>query len=52
MIKIDSLRISVTNRWNSRCLYCMTLYGANFTNKDELLTYEEILYIVKIILVI
>lgn len=49
MIKIDSLRISVTDRCNFRCLYCMPLYGVNFTNKDELLTYEEILYIVKII---
>jgi len=49
MIKIDSLRISVTDRCNFRCLYCMPLYGVNFINKNELLTYEEILYIIKII---
>ncbi len=37
------LRISVTDRCNLRCLYCMPHEGIEFKPHGELLTYEEIL---------
>jgi len=39
---IDYLRISVTDRCNFRCVYCMPEEGAPIAPKDEILTYEEI----------
>lgn len=36
------LRISVTDRCNLRCLYCMPPEGIQWKPKQELLTYEEI----------
>ncbi|MGB7327464.1 MAG: GTP 3',8-cyclase MoaA [Rubripirellula sp.] len=38
----DSVRISVTDRCNIRCFYCMPETGAQFMNKDRLLSFEEI----------
>jgi cyclic pyranopterin phosphate synthase len=38
----DSLRISVTDRCNIRCSYCMPETGAPFLPHAEILTYEEI----------
>ncbi|QDT06350.1 Cyclic pyranopterin monophosphate synthase [Rubripirellula lacrimiformis] len=38
----DSVRISVTDRCNIRCFYCMPEFGAQFVDKDRLLTFEEI----------
>jgi cyclic pyranopterin phosphate synthase len=38
----DSLRISVTDRCNIRCFYCMPEEGARFMDRAELLTFEEI----------
>jgi cyclic pyranopterin phosphate synthase len=38
----DSLRISVTDRCNIRCFYCMPEEGAHFMDRAELLTFEEI----------
>ncbi len=38
----DSVRISVTDRCNIRCFYCMPETGAIFMNKDRLLSFEEI----------
>ncbi len=38
----DSLRISVTDRCNIRCFYCMPEDGARFMDSGELLTFEEI----------
>ena len=46
--KITYLRISVTDRCNLRCTYCMPEKGMDFINNDELLTNEEILRISKI----
>ncbi len=37
-----SLRISVTDRCNIRCFYCMPAEGVVFRPRDELLTFEEI----------
>ncbi|TWT29706.1 GTP 3',8-cyclase MoaA [Blastopirellula retiformator] len=37
-----SLRISVTDRCNIRCFYCMPLENVQFKPRNELLTFEEI----------
>ena len=39
---INYLRISVTDRCNLRCIYCMPLQGITLLPRNELLTYEEI----------
>lgn len=39
---VDNLRISVTDRCNFRCSYCMPEEGMVWLNRRELLTYEEI----------
>ena len=39
---IDYLRISVTDKCNFRCLYCMPAEGLQWLPKAEILTYEEI----------
>src|SRR5438046_4361641 len=38
----DDLRISVTDRCNFRCTYCMPAEGLAWLPRSELLTYEEI----------
>ncbi len=40
--KIDYLRISVTDRCNFRCVYCMPAEGVEFVAREELLTFDEI----------
>jgi GTP 3',8-cyclase len=37
----DDLRISVTDRCNFRCTYCMPAEGLTWLPKDEILTFEE-----------
>src|SRR5438874_4760434 len=39
---IDYLRVSVTDRCNFRCVYCMPEEGAPIAPKAEILTFEEI----------
>jgi cyclic pyranopterin phosphate synthase len=39
---IEYLRISVTDRCNFRCLYCMPLAGLEWLPKSGILSYEEI----------
>jgi cyclic pyranopterin phosphate synthase len=39
---INNLRISVTDRCNFRCRYCMPEDGMVWLNRSELLTYEEL----------
>ncbi|MBC7783274.1 MAG: GTP 3',8-cyclase MoaA [Burkholderiales bacterium] len=39
---VKVLRISVTDRCNYRCVYCMPADGVAWLPKDELLTFEEI----------
>ncbi|MBM4278706.1 MAG: GTP 3',8-cyclase MoaA [Deltaproteobacteria bacterium] len=46
--KINYLRISVTDRCNLRCRYCMPEQGLPLTPHEEVLTYEEILRIVRV----
>jgi cyclic pyranopterin phosphate synthase len=38
----DSLRISLTDRCNLRCFYCMPEEGVKFGPRDAILTFEEI----------
>ena len=38
----DRLRVSVTDRCNLRCFYCMPATGAVFQPRSQLLTFEEI----------
>lgn len=45
---IHYLRISVTDRCNLRCVYCMPERGVPWVGHDEILTYEEILRLVGI----
>ncbi|MGB9866412.1 MAG: GTP 3',8-cyclase MoaA [Bacillota bacterium] len=41
--KIDYLRISVTDRCNLRCIYCMPESGVELLRHQDMLSYEEIL---------
>ena len=43
-----SLRLSVTDRCNIRCFYCMPMENANFRSRDELLTYDELARFVRV----
>ena len=45
--KINYLRISVTDKCNFRCLYCMPVEGLAWLPKSEILSYEEIAYVVR-----
>src|ERR1700730_9320133 len=38
----DDLRISVTDRCNFRCVYCMPAEGLRWLGREEILRYEEI----------
>lgn len=44
--EIDYLRISITDRCNLRCIYCMEEEGNTFFQEEDKLTKEEILKIV------
>lgn len=46
--KIEYLRISVTDRCNSRCKYCMPEGGVEFKSHDKILSFEEIINIVSV----
>jgi cyclic pyranopterin phosphate synthase len=45
---INYLRLSVTDRCNLRCTYCMPDEGMDFVPHNEILRYEEILHIVRL----
>ena len=46
--KVDYMRISVTDRCNLRCSYCMPKEGLPLFAHDEILTFEEIVRLSKI----
>ncbi len=46
--KINYLRISVTDRCNLKCIYCMPSGVVSRLKHEEILTYEEILRLVRI----
>ena len=45
--RIEYLRISVTDRCNFRCSYCMPLEGLAWLPKSDILSYEEIAEVVR-----
>ena len=45
---INYLRLSVTDRCNLRCMYCMPEEGIEYIPHSEILTYEEMLQIVRL----
>lgn len=45
---IDDLRVSLTDRCNFRCIYCMPAEGLAWLPRREILTYEEILRLARI----
>lgn len=45
--RINYLRISLTDRCNFRCVYCMPAVGMQFVPRPELLTTDELLLVVR-----
>jgi cyclic pyranopterin phosphate synthase len=45
---IDYMRISITDRCNLRCVYCMPQSGVQPIEHREILTYEEIIRVVRV----
>ena len=45
---IDYIRISVTDRCNLRCTYCMPQTCKTYLRQEELLTYDEIVKLAEI----
>ena len=46
---IEDLRVSVTDRCNFRCQYCMPADGLPWLRREEILTYEEIERVVRLL---
>ena len=46
--RIEYLRVSVTDKCNLRCVYCMPLHGLPWLKRSELLSYEEIAEIIAV----
>jgi cyclic pyranopterin phosphate synthase len=46
--KIDYMRISLTDRCNLRCKYCMPDEGVSLLRHEDILSYEEIIKIVRV----
>jgi len=46
---IGDVRVSVTDRCNFRCQYCMPAEGLPWLNRDSLLTYEEIERLIRLL---
>ncbi|MFC1623988.1 GTP 3',8-cyclase MoaA [Candidatus Omnitrophota bacterium] len=47
--KVDYLRISVTDRCNLRCIYCTPENGITYRPHEEILTFEEIARVARIL---
>ncbi len=47
--RIDYLRISITDRCNLRCRYCMPAQGVPKLRHDEMLSYEELLRLTRLL---
>ncbi len=45
---IDYMRVSITDRCNLRCIYCMPAEGVRPIEHKEILTYEEIIRVVRV----
>lgn len=44
--RIEYLRVSVTDKCNLRCVYCMPEEGLSWLRKEQLLSYEEIVEVI------
>ena len=44
----DDLRISITDRCNFRCIYCMPAEGLKWLKRDDILRFEEITRLARI----
>src|SRR6059036_1780438 len=47
--EIKSLRVSVTDKCNFRCRYCMPAEGLEWLGRDEVLSFEEIARLVRVL---
>ncbi|WP_371361506.1 GTP 3',8-cyclase [Sporomusa rhizae] len=47
--QINYLRVSVTDRCNFRCAYCMPEQGVKLLTHNEILSYEELLRVIRIV---
>jgi GTP 3',8-cyclase len=47
--EIRSVRISVTDKCNFRCRYCMPAEGLEWLGRDELLTFEELARVTRVL---
>ena len=47
--EIRSLRVSVTDKCNFRCKYCMPAEGLEWLPRDEILSFEEIQRLVAVL---
>ena len=46
---INYLRLSVTDRCNLRCVYCMPERGIKYVPRSEVLSYEEIERLIRVL---
>ena len=46
--KIEYLHISITDRCNLRCVYCMPGHGVPELRHDDILRYEEIVRVARV----
>ena len=44
---VDYLRISITDRCNERCLYCLPEGFSDWKERAEILSYEELLHVAR-----
>ncbi|HET9673666.1 MAG TPA: radical SAM protein, partial [Gaiellaceae bacterium] len=47
--EIKSVRVSVTDKCNFRCSYCMPAEGLEWLKRDEVLSFEEIARLVAVL---
>jgi cyclic pyranopterin phosphate synthase len=47
--EIKSIRVSVTDKCNFRCTYCMPAEGLQWLGRDEILSFEEIARLVRLL---
>ena len=50
--EIRSLRVSVTDKCNFRCRYCMPAEGLEWLGREEILSFEEIARLARVIIIV
>jgi len=46
--QVNYLRVSITDRCNFRCVYCMPPHGKEWLSETEILSYEELLRLISV----